>query len=97
MTKDWNKVFREQLAAQRAAQHERLLIAKADAANTEKEAFDIETFKVLYRRHCVESFEPEPNWDVVVPESEYDYYVVRTEVLTLLDYVRQCSLDDGWS
>jgi hypothetical protein len=94
--KDWNAIFAQRKAVQDAERAAVLAVAKVAASATEKEAFDGERFREIYRQinaDCIDQYTP---WDTLVTESEYNYYVTFREQMTLTDFVNHMRYMDGW-
>lgn len=95
--KDWNAYFKEQYAAQQRDKAQKLKQAKAAAKGTPKEPFNAKRFEALYRRLAPYSVSEYTSWESLIKESEYDYYVMHKDIMTLEELVKHLEWMDGFA
>ena len=75
---------------------EELSKAKAQAAGTSKEAFSPLRYIQLYLEISEKDEDDFDDWDAIVAEAEYDYYVRYANQMTLKDFVDYEFKMEGW-
>jgi hypothetical protein len=95
--KDWNAWFAEQMAKRDRERAEKLNKAKADAAGTAKEPFNAAAVKALFIRLDTYGVDENTNWETLLQEAEYEYYVAHPEILSLEEYVEHSLWEDGFA
>lgn len=94
--KDWNAEFAKQKAAHDRERDEKLRKSKAAAADTEKEPFGPKRFRKLYEELNPASFDEYTPWETLIKESEYDYYVVTPDLMSLTELVKHLKWLEGY-
>jgi hypothetical protein len=94
--KDWNALFKERYAAQQRDKAQRLKEAKAAAAGTSKEPFNARKFKKLYIKLNGYGLDEHTPWETIIKESEYNYYVLHKDIVTLEALVKHIAWMEGY-